>query len=353
MLLSFLAAICVAPGARAAVVEALYEASVPVDDQSDAARNRAFRAAFGAVLVKNTGRRGIVRSAVVADLVDSAPRLVQQFRYERVDTIDAATGEPVEELRLWVRFDGTAVIRALAERGIPLWGRERPATLVWLAYDDGLERSVVDDSARSVYHESIRDAARARGMPILFPLMDLNDRSALPFAELWGGFDERVIRASARYDANAILVGRLFRADRERWAARWTLLEGGWSVTMETAPGPLAAVVADGIHRVADSFAERFALVPDEVRDGRMRLTVVGVSSIGDYAGVMRYLRELSPIADIEVDSVVADEVTFALELRGNRVQLEQAIALDSRLVPAPAGFGTDPFGLRYSYTRR
>ncbi len=339
--------------AVAAVVDGLFEASVAVADQSAAERNRAFAAALEVVLVKNTGERGVARSPDVSELLASAPRLVQQFRYERRDE-PAPEGEgTVTTLYLSARFDPGAILGALAERGIPIWGRERPLTLVWLAFDAGTERGIVDESADPMFVKTIRDTARERGLPIVMPLMDLEDRSTLGFAELWGGFDDSVIEASVRYGANAILIGRVFRVDDERWAARWTLIEDGSVDSMETPAGAINVVVADGLHLVADRFADRFALVPDTDEDGRTRVSIVGVAGIGDYAAVTRYLRELSVVAGVQVESVDGDAVTFTLELRGTREQLEQAIALDRRLTAAPEDFGSVTLGLRYLFNRR
>lgn len=316
--------------------EPLYEASVPVADQSERQRVAGLRAALGAVLVKVTGDRDAPARAWADGLLGDAGTLVQQFRYERHDSIDAETASPVTTLHLRARFDPAALLRALRERNVSIWGRERPATLVWLAYDDGTTRGLVDGTAPPAIRAAIEGAAMARGLPLVWPLLDLEDRSALPFADLWGGFDERIDAASERYRANAVLVGRLYRVDEARWSVRWNLLEEGSSDGTVSGPGSLDEVAAAGPQWVADRFAERYALVPTAAGDGRTRLVVVGVTGVGEYASVMRYLGSLSPVRSVALDGVDGDEVIFALDLRGTPEQVQQAIALGSRLVPAP-----------------
>jgi uncharacterized protein len=312
--------------ASAVVVERLYEASVPVADQSEAERTRAMRDALGVVLVRISGQQAAAQLEVVSDLVRSAPRMVQQFRYE---TLEQGRG-----LRLVVRFDPRAVQRAAIDLGVPVWGDERPALLVWLAYDDGSRRGLLDEFAPEGIARMLTEVAELRGVPVIVPLMDLEDRTALAFTDVWGGFEDRILAASERYRPNAVLVGRLFRVDSDRWSARWSLYEDDTAGYAETAPGMLATVVGDGIHWVADGFGRRFAVMPDARRDGRTRLLVEGITDMGAYATLYRYLEGLSPVGSVAVEGAEGDRMTFALELRGTVQQLQQAIALGSRLRP-------------------
>lgn len=348
--IALFAAVVLFPAAVPAQNEPLYEASVPVADQSETRRAAALREVLGAVLVKVTGDSAAPTRAWAEGLLADADRLVQQYRYERRDAVNAETGLPVTTLHFRARFDPAALLRALRDLRVPIWGRERPATLVWLAFDDGMERGLVDGTGTHGIRAAVDDAAAARGLPLVWPLLDLEDRAALPFADLWGGFDQRIGAASERYRANAVLIGRLYRVDDTRWAARWNLFEDGGSDATVSGPAPLAEVAAAGPQWVADRFAARYALVPTDAGDGRTRLVVAGITGVGEYASVMRYLGSLSPVRSVALDGVDGDEVIFALDLRGTPEQVQQAIALGTRLVPAAT---PDDFELTLRYTVR
>lgn len=320
--------------ASAAVVERLYDATVPVVDQTLPVRQEAMTAALGEVLIRVTGQRAAPELPAFADLLAAAPSLVQQFRYEFEETVDEVSGRPRRELQLSVRFDPRAVQRAAIERGIPVWGAERPATLVWIAWDDGRERGLLDESAPPEIDPALVRASTRRGLPLVTPLLDLEDRFAVTFTDVWGGFDERLLTASERYNPNLILVGRIFRVDPERWAARWTAYDGDEVRYTETAPALVDAVVADGVHWLADQVAARAAVMPDLLRDGRTRLIVAEVSALGEYADLLRYLESLSPVAAVALESVDGDRIAFSLDLRGTEDQLQRTIALGNRLQP-------------------
>lgn len=328
--------------ASAAVVERLYDATVPVVDQSVPVRQQAMAAALGEVLIRVTGQRAAPELPAFSDLLAAAPAMVQQFRYEFQERVDEVTGRPQRELQLSVRFDPRAVQRAAIERGVPVWGSERPATLVWIAWDDGQSRGVMDEAAPPEIEAALVRAAMRRGLPLIKPLMDLEDRVAFTFTDVWGGFDEPVVTASERYNPNVILVGRVFRVDRERWAARWTAYDGDEVRYTETAPGVVDAVVADGVHWLADQVAVRAAVMPDLLRDGRTRLIVTEVSALGEYADLLRYLESLSPVAAVALESVDGDRIAFSLDLRGTEDQLQRTIALGDRLQPAAGQVALD-----------
>lgn len=104
-----------------------------------------------------------------------------------------------------VDVDDQALTTRLTQASIPLWSQPRPATLVWLTEERGLERRmlVADESAlaASLEHQFLRF-----DVPVRFVLMDLEDQLALSPAEIWGGFDAAVTGASARYVIPWVMV---------------------------------------------------------------------------------------------------------------------------------------------------
>jgi hypothetical protein len=309
-------------------VDGLYEGEGAFADD----RAEAFADALAQVLVRITGRRDIAGRAEARALLDNAASYAQQFRQPAPGT-------------LWVAFDGAALERALADAGLPVWGPDRPATLLWVAVDaGGGRRFVLSSGAESEVETRLRDAllaaAARRGIPVMFPLMDAEDRARASFAEVWGGFEDAIMAASARYGADAVLVGRVNASDAG--FARWTLLdESGsqrWSSGLE-----------ESLDRVADLFAARFAVVSSG-ESATVRLAVDGVESTADYARVLRFLERLTAVESCSVERVEGQEVLFRLGLRGDSAALEEAIGLGrvlSREPPAPG----EP-GLRYRVSR-
>ena len=326
-LAAMLASFLVSPAAAVSVA-GLYEALVPVEKDTQAQRAAAFTEAMGIVLVRLTGRPDARVMDETAEIRRAAERYVQQYRMTR-------------EGQLWVAFDGAALGVALAQRGLPIWGSERPAVLLVLAVDQGGGARFVlsaEDEVPDPVAEELRQQMTAladyRGLPIVLPLMDAQDRSVISFSEVWGGFDQAVEAAGDRYGTDAVLLGRL--STDAAFRTRWTLYSGGQSYRW-------TGGIEDGIQGASDRFAQRYAVSTGAAVEGEVGLAVRGVSSLRDYGRVLDYLEGLTAVRSISVRSLRNDTVVFGLELLGSVENVDRAIRLGSLLQADSAGAPDGP----------
>ena len=330
--------------ASAAVIQNLYEAEVPVAGQSPQERADAVRTALNQVLIKVTGNREISTDPKVGDLLDNAERYMQQYRYRQVhaDPVAGIPGSTVSQA-LWVHFDPTAVTRYLSGKQIPVWGKTRSAALLWLAVDQGDQRYIVaGDKADDLQQVILQQAAR-RGVRVFLPLFDLEDQLNLSFADVWGNFEQSIDKASQRYQADVVLVGRVYQPQPGTWQGRWTLYEGHNSRNWDVDGADINDVVGQGIDELADTLAGQFAQVISEtVKDSAM-LEVTGVTSIDDYARVVNYLGGLESVAQVQVQQVAGDDLTLQLSLLSDPAGVVQHIALGTTLQQVPPAVGTPP----------
>jgi len=322
--------------------EGLYSAQVPLSVQSDSALNGAFDIALGEVLIKVTGRRDIWADGTVRSQFGGASALVQQYRMDPDDEV-------------WVLFDRVAIKRTLDQLGLPVWGDERPTTLVWLIMDAGTGQreilaagSNIQDIADlspparldsiAALEESVREtlqtAAEARGVPLVLPLVDSEELRSISISAVWGGFAESLEIASERYGADAVLVGRARLLSSEQVQARWTLLADEERMDWD-------GDVASGPNELADYFAARLATSIGTSR--RILLQVNGVDSLDDYGRVNTYLEALDVVEGHAVDRVAGSEVIFSLEVRGDLDRLMRTIALRRVLQLADERFDANP----------
>lgn len=305
--------------------EALYEARVVLEDRSAETRQAGIREAGRVVLTRITGERHPDRIEALSSVLEGIDGLVQRFQWETT-----GSGEP----RLWVRFDAGAVDRAVRDSGHPLWGRERPRVLVWLAIRDGGERDLLTEGDVTVRAPNLAGAARQRGLPLIFPLMDLEDRSEVSFADVWGGFDERVLEASRRYSPNAILIGRVETAGGGDWRGRWSLYQPDGVLRWRSEPAPRGKILGEGVHEAANRLARRFAVAGDMGSGDAIRIRIRGLSTVEDYVRAERHLQDLTPVEAVQLQSLTGDGAVFRIQSRGGRMSLEQAIELRGELIP-------------------
>ena len=171
-----------------------------------------------------------------------------------------------------------------------------------------------------------------RGVDLVLPLLDLEDRSRLASTDVWGGFSDKVARASLRYQSDTVLVGRAYQVVPQAWEVNWELLSQGKSHSWTTRGGGLQQVLDEGIGHTADLLARRFAQAPQSLGAGPVVLAVQGVRTLEDYARTLEYLRTLAPVREVYVSNVEANRISFAVTASGGRTALEQVIALGRTL---------------------
>lgn len=301
----------------AAEVPSLYTAQVPFDKRADDGREAAYLAALDVVLLKVSGSDLAGDPDKVQLLFPDPASYVVQFR-------------PGDEDTLWVSFDGRAIERTLRQAGQTVWGGDRPLTIVWLAVDWGQgQREIIGsdeqdrsgDASRSIdrnrlLRQRVLDIAERRGLPVAFPLLDVADLQQVSFSDIWGGFDEAVLEASKRYDANSILVGRV-RVNSQQ-PDSWRYYLGGQQRALTGEPEYVIGEVADIL---ADEFAIR-----GSARVEAVDLTIGGIESVDAYGAVQSMLTNINVIDSFSIVEVNGDTIHYRVEASGGAKPLGRAL---------------------------
>lgn len=316
--LLFALALAVLPGSGLRAQDAaLYTVEVPLQSSAPDARTAAYRQALEEVLIRVTGSAAVAQSADVQGLFPEPGRYVLRFR-------------PGADQSLFVTMDGEAIEALLRQAGHPVWGGDRPLTLVWLAVDWGQgERELVGadeagplpgvtdpEGRNAALRDRLAAAALRRGVPILLPLLDTEDLEQVSFSDVWGGFDQTLADASRRYGTASILVGRIRDGDatRGRWSYQSPTQRLEWSGTPE-----------DVVTELAEAFAAEYAYAGSAAVQS-VALTVSGVDSVTGYGRVQQMLTDLSIVESFRLDTVSGGDLSFRVEVRGGGQRLAQAL---------------------------
>jgi hypothetical protein len=318
----------------------LYEGEVQVDPQNPPPRDALLRQALGQVLVRVTGDRDIAKRKAGLELMKLATRLVQQYDYDRrpaPPVKGVVPPVPAPEIKVFrARFDARVLEAQLRERGLPVWGRERPVTQVWLGVQEDNSRWLLTENLAAVEAPSLLQTALARGVPVLLPVSG----GANELQDVLQGVSGSVLAAAQAAGQRRVLIGRVTQKGAQ-WSGLWTLFDNGqpqdrWQGTAANREEAFAF----GIDQLANAYAARYAVRGGAAAAaaGPLRLEVAGIGSAADYARVSKYLAGLSAVSSAEVVELADGVAVYTLNLRGDRSALQQAIALDSLLRPLPVG---------------
>lgn len=316
----------------AAEVKGLYEAEVAVKDQSGEEREAAVKTALNDVLSRLVRPDDSSVKSALRSLLARANHYVQQYRY-RFESDESAAMDTPATLKLRVQFDEGALNDALQAKNVALWGKIRPDILVWLALEQVGQRQLVTREGLPEFYSMLQEAAHQKGLPILLPLMDLADQQNLSVNDVWMGFDERILSASARYDAAFVLTGRLEQKAENRWDAEWRLYRSNqsdhWNGQYGAPQEALLAGLAGAYRRLAARYIPRAGELTE------IRLKVTGISGLSDFARVARYLESVPTIRTVQWLNVSPEEAVFRLSVQGDERLLEDSLALGRILRPA------------------
>lgn len=418
----------------ALTVTGLYSYEIPVNNESNAERSRAFREAMEAVIVKVSGDARWLEQTEIRSALSRAQSYVEEVRYRRdvrlepefnataseqansndlgvelsavsglaavdananagvansadspiedvnnpessadlgnvADTLDniganSAQGdaEPantaaqlieVQQDYLQVTFARDLIDDLLADAEVPVWDNNRPSLLVWMVLqDDSGERSYLNRESGPELLQVIEDFANARGLPVIFPLLDFEDQRNLRLDALWGLEDEDIVAASGRYGPDSILAGRLHMTATNDLVGRWKFF---FQDTVETYDGvetELQAYLHQPLDRITAQLSSHFAVVRSASEQQNVRLRIEDVSDLSAYSGLMNYLGSLGLVNQILPASLQGKAIELELSLLGSRNQLYELIALDRNLLPVESTMNESRALLHYRWTR-
>ncbi|MFQ3171908.1 MAG: hypothetical protein ACI9DG_001946 [Oleispira sp.] len=317
-------------------VSDLYRISVAVDDQSEESRNLGVQWAFQQLLIKVSGYQEVLENPTLVQASQNALRYMQGFSYHK-DSVD-------DQIYLQAWFSKALLIPLMRRAKAPIWGDNRPLLLNWLAIESNVNTTaagnVVDKGGRLLISEQtpswktrLERTFSERGLPVLWPMNDLEDQSALPLNKLWWLLSEPIVKASLRYQTDAILAGKLNQSAEGIWQYEGILFQGEQRLAiLSEGDTPLAALthVSD---EVAVFFANQFAIKSDPM-NGRsgIRVLVKKVKDFSDYSKVLAYFQSITGVRLVEVAQVDRDNLQLYLSLEGSWDKVQRIIRLDNKL---------------------
>jgi uncharacterized protein len=327
--LGFALLLSVQGGARAEIVRDLYAAEVPVANKTSGARDTAARAALAEVLVKVSGSVDVLQNAVISSALPDAGKHVQQYAYNRDPS-------PAGGLLARFEFEDAWVTQLVTEAEVPLWTANRPPVLVWLVVEDANGRQFVNhDSMPDLADELLREFSR-RGVPVQLPLFDLADATAITPDQVWRLDGAALMAASGRYNVRDVLGGRLATLSNGSIAGDWVYLYGQDRLDRAGTVANAALFFQDGVVLVAREMAARYAVAPSATNGEGVSMSVAGVYSYADYAGIVAWLESLELIEHANVTRIQGDLIELRLLVKADATQLAAIIELNEHLVPLP-----------------
>lgn len=308
-------------------VNTIYQAEVAVSSQSDEERNKALLPALTQVLVKASGNARILDNPKIKPQLAIAGALEQEFSY--------SNGSPGNKPYLLVlQFDPEGVNKILRDSSAPLWGANRPLVLAWVEYEEpDRVAEIIDTNSQNTILKFMKQRANERGLPLLFPLMDVTDINKVPVNDIVSMDTLNLVNAAKRYASDAVLIARVFKLT-DGYSTDALLLSGetqwNWKIKEKT----MADVLNKLIDNMTDVLAGRYASIVTHTVQEKMVLKITGIDQEDDFEKMMNYVQHLPPVTTVQIDRILGDTVMVSISLRGTRDSFEKIVTVGKKLTP-------------------
>ncbi len=308
--------------ANAVEVSGLYQYTVDVDNKSQAERSRGSKNALLGVLKKVSGQTVSQRTSIIRAALRNTANYMLKFQYAEEDN----------SIRLNVIFQQDKIDELLTQLEIPVWGNRRPLTLIWLAIEEDYQRELVTKDSYPQLKGVIENNADKYGVPIITPLLDLEDRFTVSVSDVWANFPEPVIAASSRYRPEKIITARLFQPSGQAyWQLDWQFTNDD-AFQLNSLTGDKQMIVGQMLESIAQVYAEQYAVLSKEyeAKDATL-LYLSGITDMTSYINAKRSIASISMVTALDVVELSATQVTIALRLSGSQADFIKALTFDKK----------------------
>ncbi len=350
-----LLAACSSP-VRAVIVDDLFTVELPVADQTTSLRLESFNQAFKQVIIKVSGSDDALRSPAFKRPLERSARYVKQFRYINRGQSD---DEEFDGGRLFLRidFDQQLIESLLREHNFPVWGRERPSSLLVISYDVNEKIKLVSDDSTPDLIDSLDQAAAEYAVPVLFPLMDLEDIALVKIGDILSRQYDNIDTMASRYAPDALLVGQIVGRSGKGWRGDWEVRFADQIFKWDFESSSKTAVVDQVIKHLAKILALEYALEDHRRVEQTLLLSVSALDGLNNLIAVQKYLKSLNVVDSVRVATIQQDVVTYRLQLRNDAADLQRLIefgeVLEQEDFPQVSTRGDAQIILNYSYIDR
>ena len=231
--------------AYAASADGLYQVREELVSQESDVRDAGLQQAFVTLIQRLTGSAEAAQSSQLAKYHANPESLISRYGYE--------------DTTLVVNFDPQTVQSALRESGLPVWGANRLAVLVWWQADQVQGLRLLSDGQTDA--STLYSAAQYYGVPARIPLGDLDEQLLVSNAALSENEDIRAL--VERYTADAVVIVQQQR-DGDALQAQWQLWVGDEHEQGQVSAESEEILARQVFAKVNQHLAQRFAIKPGQ-----------------------------------------------------------------------------------------
>ncbi len=311
---------------NAVEIKDLYEAEVVAAYEQD--KSEAIQGALKIVLNRILAGDNVFEDVTVQTVLSNAEYYVNEYQY----SLSSLGAEQHSRQRLMrVQFNEHLLINILRPGLVGLWNEVRPNTLVWLVIDTQGQQVFFDAEAMPEIDRAIKKAAKIKGVPVLIPIDDLQEKQSLSPGDVLSAYSDYLLSMSERYDVVSTLAGKLID-EGTCWRADWTFYFDNKIRQWRSPCQSIQEVMLSGFQSVYQGLAVYYSVKPEKSAVDSVLLKVSDIENDSELVLVQQYLDSLAMIKTVTWIGLDAKENIYRIFYQGSRQVLNEQFRKDQVL---------------------
>lgn len=309
--------LCLVLPAWAVKVSSLYQAWLPVNAQAEEIKPEEARLGLLQVLIKLTGNPDISLQPDIQPLLKAANQKVQEFSY-------ISSNSPSQPFFLQIQYDTNSIHRVLKKAGLNYWGENRPLILTWLVIAaPGEMPKILDDEEKNTVQGQIKQMAKQRGLPLIFPVLDVTELSQVSINDILSPALTPLKQTSRRYSPDALLIGNMsMNGDgvESQWELALDNQQWNWRISDDTSE----KVISTLMNNIMSTLAKHYSADAVDSKSNWMTLEITRVKEGSDLKNILNNLKQLTSVQQIQLSQVMTDTVLIQVLIKGSLASFQE-----------------------------
>lgn len=330
----------------------LYYAKVPIENTNNSSQKVAFQEAIKLVLIKVSGDINVTSSEIIKNVLKNPDSLIQSFHFSEESQTDGESSDVTVKHYINIKTNEHAIKELLTTANFPVFGKNRPKILIWLAIDNGIEQNILSFNDEHELNQQIQFISQLLGIPILLPSLDLQDISQ------WSTLTTEthlnwLNSLKERYGTDAILEGNIKVYSDINYTSQWLFFLGNQTFTWQTTTDRLEDNLHQAFNQLSLQLSRSFAANTNNItsNNNKYTISVSNIGSLQDYVKISTYLKSIELAKDVDIYEIDQNSVKFSVSFSGELNQLQQVVSLNHQFIPEQQIHEQQSHHLNYRWT--
>ena len=326
-------------------IEHLYEARVPLIDNSPAGQQAAILQGMQRVLNKISGYSGTADFPELQAVVGDASEMVSEFAIQAMSQ-PASDGISAQNTDgLYMRFVQNGIDQIIRQYEIPVWPAVRPEVLVLLVSDFAGQPELLTKENYPAAYAVLEQIAFDRGINLTLLNQEQVDSYLVSSASVWN-LDELAMQATfALLPTDAIAVIRIELENefgsKSTFSGDISLINSDLDYSQRLEDSSVTGLVFEAMNSYIDELSLQTAFVVNEATGGNILLEVKGVPSFTDFARIRDYLVDLEQVESLKLLRLDEEGIVFQLSFQSGLALLQASLNSSGFLIDDNASFNS------------